>query len=252
MSSSPVQDPKTEHTVTDVNPVPRHVAIIMDGNGRWAERNSLPRIEGHRQGTKTVGHIVDECRRLGVQQLTLYCLSNENWKRPQVELDFLMHLLQQFMIESRSDLIKRKVRLKIIGRRHKLPDQVQREMDKTIQMTRDFNGFCLCLAVNYGGRQEIVDAVREIAARARHGEIAVDQIDEQMISQHLYTAEMTDPDLLIRTAGEMRVSNYLLWQISYSELWVTDRCWPEFRIEDLHHAFRDYAARERRFGGLIK
>ncbi len=210
----------------------------------------MPRIEGHRRGARTVADVVTECQKLGLRQVTLYCFSHENWKRPQQELEFLMHLLQQFMIESRSDMIERKIRLQVIGRRDNLPVEVQQEMDKSLQMTSQFNEFCLCLAINYGSRQEIVDAVRAIARDVAAGNLDPQQVNEETISAGLYTAGMPDPDLLIRTAGEMRISNYLLWQISYAELWVTDRCWPEFRIEDLHQAFRDYSNRERRYGGL--
>lgn len=230
--------------------LPRHIAMIMDGNGRWAQRHDLPRAEGHRRGTRTVGDVVNECQRLGIRQVSLYCLSNENWKRPTEELDFLMQLLQQFMIESRSELIERQVRLAIIGRRDKLPELVRAEMEKTLAMTRTFDKFCLCLAINYGARQELVDATRQIAMEAAKGELDPESIDEALISSRLYTSGMPDPDLLIRTAGEMRVSNYLLWQISYAEIWVTSRCWPEFRIQDLHDALREYAGRQRRFGGL--
>lgn len=251
MASTPVQDSETPLPDLSPDQLPVHVAVIMDGNGRWAQRNSLPRIEGHRQGSKTVARMVTECQRLGLRQLTLYCFSHENWKRPQEELDFLMHLLQQFMIESRSDMIDRKIQLRVIGRRENLPEDVQAEMDKSIAMTSQFEEFCLCLAINYGSRQEIVDAVRSIARDASEGKLDPSEINEQTISAGLYTAGMPDPDLLIRTAGEMRISNYLLWQISYAELWVTERCWPEFRIEDLHQAFRDYSNRVRRYGGLV-
>lgn len=252
MANTPVQDSESPHLELSADQLPKHVAMIMDGNGRWAQRNNLPRIEGHRRGSRTVGNMVTECQRLGVRQLTLYCFSHENWKRPQEELDFLMHLLQQFMIESRGEMIKRKIRLSVIGRRDNLPEEVQTEMDKSLEMTSHFQDFCLCLAINYGSRQEIVDAVKSIAADTAAGKLTPDDIDEKTIAERLYTAGMDDPDLLIRTAGEMRVSNYLLWQISYAELWVTDRCWPEFRIEDLHRAFRDYSNRERRYGGLLK
>jgi len=229
---------------------PRHIAIIMDGNGRWAQRRDLPRIEGHRRGVSSVQRTVEECARLDIQQLTLYCLSSENWKRPQNELDFLMHLLEQYMIEERSTIMRNNIVVDIIGRRDGIPENVQVEMDKTIELSSHNSGTRLCLAINYGGRAEMVDAVRKIARRVRDGELAPDDIDENAISQHLYTAGMLDPDLMIRTAGEMRVSNFLLWQISYAELWVTDRFWPEFREEDLHRAIRDFANRDRRFGGL--
>ena len=229
---------------------PRHIAIIMDGNGRWAQRRDLPRIEGHRRGVASVRRTVEECARLEIQQLTLYCLSSENWKRPQNALDFLMHLLEQYMIEERNTIMKNNIVVGIIGRRDGIPENVQVEMDKTIEMSSHNGGTRLCLAINYGGRAEMVDAVRSIARSVRDGELAPDDIDEQAISQHLYTAGMPDPDLMIRTAGEMRVSNFLLWQISYAELWVTERFWPEFCEEDLHQAIHDFAKRDRRFGGL--
>jgi undecaprenyl diphosphate synthase len=229
---------------------PRHIAVIMDGNGRWASRQHLPRIEGHRRGVASVRRTVEECARLGIGQLTLYCLSSENWKRPAHELEFLMHLLEQYMIEERSTIMRQNVRVTMIGRRAGLPDSAQREIDKTIEMSAQNGGTCLCLAVNYGGRAEILDAVQAIALKARDGQIDPESLGEEDIGRHLYTAGMPDPDLLIRTAGEMRVSNFLLWQISYAELWVTEKCWPEFTESDLHDAIRAFAARDRRFGGL--
>ncbi|MEZ6115297.1 MAG: isoprenyl transferase [Pirellulaceae bacterium] len=229
---------------------PRHIACIMDGNGRWAQNQGLPRIEGHRRGVTSVRKTVEECARLGIEQLTLYCLSSENWKRPQLELDFLMHLLEQYMIEERALIMEQNIRLQVIGRRDGIPEHVQTEMNKTIELSANNTGTTLCLAVNYGGRGELVDAVRQIAADAKEGKLAPDDITEQTISSYLYTAGMPDPDLLIRTAGEMRISNFLLWQISYAEIWVTDKHWPEFREADLHQAISDYANRDRRFGGL--
>jgi undecaprenyl diphosphate synthase len=229
---------------------PRHIAVIMDGNGRWAQRQGLPRIEGHRRGVASVRNTVEECARLHIEQLTLYCLSSENWKRPQSELDFLMHLLEQYMIEERSVIMRQNLVVKIIGRREGIPDRVQREMDKTIDLSAANTGTRLCLAINYGGRAEMVDAVRRIAADVRAGRLEPQAIDEGTVADYLYTSGMPDPDLLIRTAGELRISNFLLWQISYAELWVTDLCWPEFGIEQLHQAIRDYASRDRRFGGL--
>jgi undecaprenyl diphosphate synthase len=229
---------------------PRHIAIIMDGNGRWAQSQGLPRVEGHRRGVASVRQTVEECARLGIEQLTLYCLSSENWKRPQSELDFLMHLLEQYMIEERSTIMEQNIVVRIIGRRDGIPASVLAEMDKTIEMSSTNSGTRLCLAINYGGRGEMVDAVRRIAEEVRDGKLAPNQIDEQCLSDYLYTAGMPDPDLLIRTAGELRISNFLLWQISYAELWVTDLCWPEFREPDLHDAIRDFASRARRFGGL--
>ncbi|GIW95617.1 MAG: isoprenyl transferase [Pirellulaceae bacterium] len=244
----------TEALLAEIPPerFPRHIAIIMDGNGRWARRQQLPRIEGHRRGVASVRRTVEECARLGLQQLTLYCLSSENWKRPPLELDFLMHLLQQYMIEERSTLMRQNIAVQVIGRREGIPAETQREMDKTIQMSQGNTGMCLCLAINYGGRAELVDAMRRIAQAVARGELAPDQIDEQTIQQSLYTAEMPDPDLVIRTAGEMRISNFLLWQISYAEMYVTEICWPEFTEADLHRAIRAYANRRRRFGGLLE
>ncbi len=229
---------------------PRHIAIIMDGNGRWAQRQNLPRIEGHRRGVASVRRTVEECTRLGIEQVTLYCLSSENWKRPPEELDFLMHLLEQYMIEERNTLMEQNIAVRIIGRQHGIPDRVLREMHKTIDLSAGNTGTRLCLAINYGGRAEVVDAVRRIAVDVQQGALSPDDITEQTISDHLYTAGLPDPDLLIRTAGEMRVSNFLLWQISYAELWVSEKCWPEFEVEDLQEAIRAFGQRDRRFGGL--
>lgn len=222
----------------------------MDGNGRWAQRQGLPRIEGHRRGVTSVRRTTEECARLDIEQLTLYCLSSENWKRPQLELEFLMHLLEQYMIEERTTIMDQNIRVSVIGRRGDIPEAVQREMNKTIAMTAANTGMRLCLAINYGARGEMVDAVRRIAERVQAGELAPADITEGTISESLYTAGMPDPDLLIRTAGEMRLSNFLLWQISYAEIWITTHCWPEFDEADLHQAIRDYAARDRRYGGL--
>lgn len=229
---------------------PRHVAIIMDGNGRWAQRQSRPRIHGHQRGAKTVRTITEECARINIEQLTLYCLSSENWKRPQDELEFLMFLLSEYMIQERETMMENNIRLQIIGRRERIPEDVQKEMDKSLEMTAGNTGTCLCLAINYGGRAEIVDAFRQISQRVKDGELDVSEISEQMVSDHLYTAGMSDPDLLIRTAGEMRISNYLLWQISYAEMWVTEKMWPEFDIAEFHRAITDFSKRNRRFGGL--
>jgi undecaprenyl diphosphate synthase len=229
---------------------PRHIAIIMDGNGRWARRQHLPRIAGHERGVDSVRRTTEECARLGIEQLTLYCLSSENWKRPQTEINFLMHLLEQYMIQERATIMDNNVRVRMLGRRDEIPEQVLAELDKTVAMSRSNTGTWLNLAINYGGRAELVDAMRQIASRVQQGQLAPAQIGEQTIADELYTAGAPDPDLLIRTAGEMRISNFLLWQISYAEIWVTDKCWPEFDEATLHDAIRAYAARERRFGGL--
>lgn len=222
----------------------------MDGNGRWAQDQGLPRIEGHRRGVQSVRRTVEECARLGIDQLTLYCLSSENWKRPKTELSFLMHLLEQYMIEERSLIMEQDIRVQIIGRREGIAKAALREIDKTIEMSRHNQGTCLCLAINYGGRLEIVDAVKTLAAQVHSGELDPESIDEASIERQLYTRDMPDLDLMVRTAGEMRISNFLLWQVSYAELWVTERRWPEFRVDDLHEAIRSFSQRDRRFGGL--
>jgi undecaprenyl diphosphate synthase len=230
--------------------LPDHIAVIMDGNGRWANQRGLPRVEGHARGVTSVRSTIEECCRLGVGQLTLYCLSSENWKRPQAELDFLMVLLEQYLIQERTEILEQNIRFTTIGRRADLPAAVLREIDENVRLSQDNTGMGLCLAINYGARTELIDAVRKVAAEVRAGTLEPEAIDEAVLSSALYTAGMPDPDLLIRTAGEMRVSNFLLWQISYAELWVTPRCWPDFDRTTLHQALRDYGTRERRFGGL--
>jgi undecaprenyl diphosphate synthase len=230
--------------------LPRHIAVIMDGNGRWAQARGLPRIEGHRHGVGTVRAIVEECSRLGLEQLTLYCFSSENWKRPELEQRLLMQLLQQYLIEERAEMLRQNLQFSVIGRMEALGPDVLREIATTKELTRENSGLRLCLAVNYGSRAEILDAVKRIAAEVAMQQLSPAEVTEETIAAHLDTAGMPDPDLLIRTAGEMRVSNYLLWQISYAEFWVTSRCWPEFSRDDLRQAVRDFAARDRRFGGL--
>ncbi|MCA8987814.1 MAG: isoprenyl transferase [Planctomycetaceae bacterium] len=230
--------------------LPRHVAIIMDGNGRWAQRRGMPRIEGHRNGVKTVRKIVREAASLGIEQLTLYCLSSENWKRPARELSFLMFLLEKYLVEERKEIQQQKLHFRTIGRIHELPPGIIREIETTLRETEQNPGMTLCLALNYGARAEIVDAVRRLAQQLAEGNLTADQIDENALSMALDTAGMPDPDLVVRTAGEMRFSNFLLWQNSYAEFWVTEKCWPDFQKEDLHEAIKAYQARDRRFGGL--
>lgn len=230
--------------------VPRHVAIVMDGNGRWAVRRGKLRAEGHAVGAESVRAVVEECCRLGLGQLTLYCLSSENWKRPKAEIDFLMTLLRTYLVGERPTLTANDIRFTTIGRREGIPADALAEMDESARLTAGNAGLTLCLAINYGARTEIADACRALAEKVRRGELRSDQIDEAAVGDHLYTAGMPDPDLLVRTAGELRVSNYLLWQISYAELWVTETCWPDFREAALHAALKDFAGRNRRFGGL--
>jgi undecaprenyl diphosphate synthase len=229
---------------------PCHIAVIMDGNGRWAEAQGLPRIEGHRRGVESVRAALEACREFGVECLTLYCFSSENWRRPAEELEFLMELLKAYLVAECPKIIEQNVRLKIIGRRSPLPQDVLDEMDRTVKACSVCTGMTLCLAINYGSRAEIVDAIRAIGTGLQEGKWSVDQIDETLVADHLYTTGLPDPDLLIRTSGEMRVSNYLLWQISYSELYVTDVCWPEFDRQALAQAIRSYSQRQRRFGAV--
>ena len=230
--------------------LPRHIAIIMDGNGRWAQKRGRPRIDGHRRGIKSVRAVVEECRRFGLDQLTLYCLSIENWKRPEGELKFLMKLLRRFVIDERTELMEQDIKLALIGQRQGLPKAVLAEIDATIEMTSRNSGMTLCLAINYGGRWELAEAAKRLAEDAKAGRIDPLMVDEDLFASYLTTSGMLEPDLLIRTSGELRVSNFLLWQISYSEIWVTDVLWPDFRAPELHKAFLDYARRDRKFGGL--
>ncbi len=231
--------------------LPRHIAIIMDGNGRWANQRGQARIFGHAQGAANVREIVTHCARLGLTALTLYSFSTENWKRPKGEIDALMELYADYLARERQTCMENNVRLIQIGRREGLPEPVLRELDRTQETTRANSGLKLCLAINYGSRQEITDAVRSIARKVAAGQIDPDSITEATISGELYTAGIPDPDLLVRTAGEMRISNYLLWQISYAELFVCDVLWPDFRKEHLNDAIRSYAVRQRRFGAVL-
>ena len=229
---------------------PEHVAIIMDGNGRWANSRGLPRIEGHRRGAETVDLIVTEARRLGIKALTLFSFSSENWKRPAEEIDFLMALCVDHLKEQRERLCGNDIRFRRIGQAEGLPDAVLHETAETEHATKECSGMTLCLALNYGSRAEIVRATSSIAKDVAAGTLDVDAINEETITRRLDTAGLPDPDLLIRTAGEMRLSNFLLWQISYAELVVTEALWPDFGIADFHDSIRAFARRDRRFGGL--
>jgi len=229
---------------------PRHIAIIMDGNGRWARKKGLPRAEGHCRGAQTVEKIAQHCVDLGIRSLTLYSFSIENWKRPKAEINSLMHLYSQYLAEIRPTLIKNNVKLVHLGRLAQLPSAVKTELAKTMKITADNTGMILALALNYGGRGEITDAAKKIAQKYKSGKLRLEDIDEQCISRHLYTAGLAEPDLLIRTANEMRVSNFLLWQISYSEFYVTKTLWPDFKKSDLEKAMLTYAKRNRRFGTI--
>ena len=228
--------------------LPAHVAIIMDGNGRWAKERSLPRVEGHRRGAESVRSVLRTAARLGVKYLTLYAFSVENWKRPQDEVDTLMKYLARYLKSEQREMNDNNVKLQAIGQTSRLPKFVRDQLEATRESLSQNTGTTLTLALSYGGRTELVDAVRGIAEKARDGEIDPAKISEQTISGHLYTSDMPDPDLLIRTSGEMRVSNFLLWQISYAELVVTDRLWPDFGEPEFCAALEEFAGRNRRFG----
>jgi undecaprenyl diphosphate synthase len=230
--------------------IPRSIAIIMDGNGRWARERDLPRTAGHAEGAQVVRRIVTEAARLGLKALTLYSFSIENWNRPREEVNALMHLYADYMVRERPTLMAHNVQLRHLGRREGLPQSVLDELDESVSSSSKNDGMHLCLALNYSSRGEITDAVRRIAARAAEGSLAPADVDEAVISDALDTAGLPDPDLVIRTSGEMRVSNFLLWQISYAEFYVTPTYWPDFDEAEFQKAIVDYASRHRRFGGL--
>ena len=230
--------------------VPRHIAVIMDGNGRWAKSRGLPRAAGHRAGAETVREAVDFCQEVGVEYLTLYAFSSENWNRPQKEIDALMKLLERFLKTKTAEFAKKNVRLQAIGRTHLLPSSCLNELNKVIEKTSHNTGLTLILALSYGSREEIADATRRIVAKVQSGELSPGEIDNQTISDHLDTAGYPDPDLLIRTSGEFRLSNFLLWQLSYAEFFITSKNWPDFRKSDFREAVENYSRRHRRFGRL--
>jgi undecaprenyl diphosphate synthase len=234
----------------DLNNLPRHIAVIMDGNGRWAQRRHLPRVAGHRAGVKAAREIIESCARLKLPCLTLYAFSLENWRRPQAEVDFLMRLLREYLSRELPSIHKNNIKLQVIGRSGQLPDAVRQDIEEGMRLTANNTGMKLVVALNYGARAEIVDAFNALLKRAKASDAPDFQADEQMISEHLYTAGMPDPDLLIRTSGEMRVSNFLLWQIAYAEMYVTETLWPDFSRECLLEALLDFQKRERRYGGL--
>jgi len=232
----------------DPGRLPAHIAVIMDGNGRWAKKRNMPRVAGHRAGVEPVRSAVETCARLGIQALTLYAFSVENWKRPRAEIETLWRLLRYYLRNELPNLMRNNIRFQAIGRVEALPHQIQRELQESIDATARNTGLRVSLAVNYSGRAEIVDAVAALVNKARRGEPV--EVTEESVNAHLYTAGLPEPDLLIRTSGEMRISNFLLWQIAYAELYVTDTLWPDFRRADLLRAVLDYQKRDRRFGGL--
>ena len=228
--------------------IPRHVAIIMDGNGRWAKRQGLARMFGHRQGVETVHKITEAAAELGIEYLTLYAFSTENWNRPKEEVDALMSLLVDTIVKETPTLMRNNVRLSTIGDLSRLPDNAQQKFQTCMAQTQANTGLNLVIALSYSARWEIIQATRAIAAAIQKGELLTEDINEEVITAHMTTAHMPDPDLLIRTSGELRISNFLLWQLAYSELYFTDCLWPEFTEEEFYHAIVDYQHRERRFG----
>ncbi len=233
----------------DLERLPRHIAVIMDGNGRWAQKRHLPRVAGHRAGTQSARTTIETCARLHVEALTLYAFSVENWRRPKTEIEFLMQLLREYLRKEMPLIQKNNIRMQFLGRPDELPEGVQRDTREAMEATAGNTGMVLSIALNYGGRAEIVDAMNAILAE-RNGHGAGSAITEEELSRHLYTASLPDPDLLIRTSGEMRVSNFLLWQIAYAEIFVTETLWPDFNRGKLLEALLEYQKRDRRYGGI--
>jgi undecaprenyl diphosphate synthase len=247
LNSSPSSSSAVE---LDTTKLPAHVAIIMDGNGRWAKKRLLNRINGHEKGSETVRTIVRTCRQIGISYLTLYAFSTENWQRPKTEVKALMALLKKFLQSERKEMVENNIRLRVIGQLDRLPTEVREVLDQTMTATREQTGMNLILALSYGGRAEIVRMVQEVAEKIKRGIIDSQAVNEGLISDHLYTRDIPDPDLLIRTSGEMRISNFLLWQIAYTELFVTTTLWPDFSKEELLQILKDFQTRVRRFGAL--
>jgi undecaprenyl diphosphate synthase len=228
--------------------MPRHVAVIMDGNGRWAKRRAMPRIMGHRKGVDVLKDLLRCCRDWGIEALTAYAFSTENWGRPTEEVEFLMTLFERVLRKELREMMKENVQIRFVGNLEMLPNSLREEIDRAVEETRVNTGIQFTIATNYGGRQEILQACRSIAAAAKDGTLALEDIDESIFERNLYTSGICDPDLLIRTSGEMRISNFLLWQMAYAEIYVTDTMWPDFDRVQFHTALRDYQSRERRFG----
>ncbi|MFG0212209.1 isoprenyl transferase [Brevibacillus porteri] len=230
--------------------IPEHVAIIMDGNGRWANKRSLPRVAGHRAGMKAVKEVVKAADEIGVRYMTMYAFSTENWKRPRDEVDFLMKLPQEFLSTELDELIERGVRIRMVGSKNELPSHTLKALLEAEEKTKDNSGLQLNFALNYGGRDELAKAFSVMAAQVKAGELQPEQLTEELISSYLYTSEIPDPDLLIRTSGEIRLSNFMLWQLAYTELWFTDVLWPDFTREHFYQAIVEYQGRARRYGAV--
>ncbi|WP_392531721.1 polyprenyl diphosphate synthase [Nostoc sp. C117] len=245
-----LQQTKLQDLPTDLNRelLPQHVAVIMDGNGRWAKRQGLPRIMGHKRGVDALKDLLRCCKDWGIQALTAYAFSTENWKRPQEEVDFLMTLFQKVLRQELRKMVEENVQIKFVGNLQALPRSLQQEISRSMEETKNNRAIRFSVATNYGGRQEIIQACRAIANQVQQGLLQPDEINEQVFESHLYTAGITDPDLLIRTSGEMRLSNFLLWQMAYGEIYITDTLWPDFDRVEFHRALCAYQRRERRFG----
>ncbi|MEH2243658.1 isoprenyl transferase [Nostoc sp.] len=248
------QQTKLQDLPTDLKQelLPQHVAVIMDGNGRWAKRQGLPRIMGHKRGVDALKDLLRCCQDWGIQALTAYAFSTENWKRPQEEVDFLMTLFQRVLRQELREMVEENVQIKFVGNLQDLPQSLQKEISRSMAETKNNRGIRFSVATNYGGRQEILQACQAIAKQVQQGLLQPDEIDEQVFESHLYTAGITDPDLLIRTSGEMRLSNFLLWQMAYGEIYITDTFWPDFDRAEFHRALCAYQQRERRFGKVVK
>ena len=241
---------KSKINEIDYDRLPKHIGVIMDGNGRWAKKRGLPRSAGHSAGAESLKKIVTECNKMGIKYITVYAFSTENWKRPKDEVDFLMNLLMDYLKNAKTTLAGENVVIKAIGSRKELSEELREEIKKTEEFTKNNNGIVMNIALNYGSREEIVNSVKEICKNVCDGKCSVDDINAQMISDNLYTASQPDPDLIIRTSGEERISNFLLWQIAYSEFYFTKKLWPDFMVRDLHEAIIEYQNRNRRYGGV--
>lgn len=241
---------KTKETEIDYNRLPVHIGVIMDGNGRWAKRRGLPRSAGHQAGADSLKKIVTECNKMGIKYITVYAFSTENWKRPKDEVDFLMNLLLTYLKDAQKSLAGENVVIRAIGSRAELSEEIREQILKTEEFTKNNTGIVMNIALNYGSREEIVNAARKIAQDAVDGKISPNDINSEMISDNLYTKNQPDPDFIIRTSNEQRLSNFMMWQASYSELYFTEKLWPDFSVKDLHEAIAEYQRRDRRYGGV--
>ena len=241
---------KKKKAEIDMTRLPVHIGVIMDGNGRWAKRRGLPRSAGHQAGAETLKRIVTECNKMGIKYITVYAFSTENWKRPKDEVDFLMNLLMSYLLDAERTLAGENVRIRAIGSRAELSEEMQEQIKKTEAFTSKNDGIVMNIALNYGSREELVQAVRNISEKVKNGEMNADDIDADAISKELYTGGQPDPDLIIRTSNEQRLSNFMMWQASYSEFYFTKRLWPDFSVKDLHEAIIVYQSRNRRYGGV--